>query len=335
MSQAVKEHIVSTMDYPDDVEFYNRSTIIKTKKDATIVDELKHILTVLKAAGKTRAILLDSASGRIQPDLLACAIMGFWRKSRRPVIVMMGDMWHKDNGIKGKVQKFILGFADKAIVRYAPLSSEEFPFFEKSWGISKDKLRFLPYFYTFTSDDLSAPPPAQEGFIFSGGNAHRDYAPLIKAMESLPEYQLVIGSRLLDGVTLPPNVKAGQLPRPEFISKMRASRAVIVPIRKGLVRSTGHQTYLNGMLLGKPTIISDILGVREYTQNGTNAMIVDGTPEGYVAAIRWVMDPANKPQIDAMCRSAQESAQKVYTFEAHCKRLLDIIDEAVEDYFIK
>lgn len=333
MSQAVKEHFVSTMDYPDDVEFFNRSTILKTKKDATIIDELKHILTVLNAARKTRAILLDSASGRIQPDLLACAIMGFWRRSRRPAIVMMGDMWHKDSGIKGKVQKFILGFADKAITRYAPLSSEEFPYFERSWGISKDKLRFLPYFYTFTSDDLSAPPPTQEDFIFSGGNAHRDYAPLVKAMESLPEYQLVIGSRLLDGMTLPPNVKAGQLPRPEFISKMRASRAVIVPIRKGLVRSTGHQTYLNGMLLGKPTIISDILGVREYTQNGTNAIIVDGTPESYVAAIRKVMDPANKPQMDAMCRSAQESAKNTYTFEAHCKRLLEIIDETIEDYY--
>ena len=242
-------------------------------------------------------------------------------------------MWQKDEGILGLIEKIILKLADRSVFRYAPLSREEFPFFESAWGISQDKLRFLPYYYTFTAADLSEPQPAQEDFIFAGGNAHRDYTTLAKAIESLPEYRFVIASHLLDGMKLPSNLQAGQVSRPEFIRLMRAARAVIVPIRRGLVRSTGHQTYLNGMLLQKPTIITDSLGVREYTGNGKGAMIVDGSPESYVKAIRKVMDKENQHEINAMCSLGHELAVREFTIENHTKRLLEIIDEAIKDYF--
>jgi glycosyltransferase involved in cell wall biosynthesis len=155
--------------------------------------------------------------------------------------------------------------------------------------------------------------------------------PLVKAMERLPEYRLVIGSHLLDDISLPPNVTTGQVPRSEFIRLMRLSKAVVVPIAKGLIRSTGHQTYLNGMLLGKPTIVNDVLGVREHTQNGRNAIIVDGTPEGYREAVRKVMDPANVEQMEALGKAAQASVKRDFTFEKHCERMLEILDEAIED----
>ena len=113
---------------------------------------------------------------------------------------------------------------------------------------------------------------------------------------------------------------------------MRASKAVIVPIAKDLARSTGHQTYLNGMMLGKPTIINDVLGVKEYTQNGEHAIIVDGTPQGYIEAIRRVMDPANHPQVEAMCKSARESVRNTFTFEKHCERMIQILYEALQTH---
>jgi glycosyltransferase involved in cell wall biosynthesis len=329
MNQSSKETLVSTLPYPDHLEFFNRTRIISANT-TTIAKKIRHLAKILNSAKQTHALLLNSTS---YDDLFCCMIMALWKKSNRPVIIMATDMWQKDSGLPGVIQKAVLRFADRAITRYAPLSREEFPFFSIAWGIPENKLRFLPYFYTFTKEDLNSSPPPQENFIFAGGNAHRDYAPLVKAIESLPEYEFVIASHLLEGKRLPPNVKAGQVPRPEFIKLMRASRAVIVPIRKGLIRSTGHQTYLNGMLLNKPTIITDTLGVREYTRNGKAALIVDGSPEGYIDAIQKVMGNKIESEIETMCKIGYELASKEFTFDNHCVRLLEITDEAIEDSY--
>ncbi|MCJ8504304.1 hypothetical protein MRU69_05735 [Kocuria flava] len=320
---------ISTFDYPDSAVFRERSVVIPRVIPPAPKDEAKDFLAVIRAARTAKAMVLDCASGRIQPELLACCVIGLWRKRHRPVIVMAGAMWHKDPGLRGVIQKAVLRLADRAVARYAMQSTEEFPAFVRSWGIPERKLRFMHYYYTFTERDLRDVPPAAEDFVFAGGNTHRDYLPLIEAMKNLPEHRLVIGSKLLEGMELPANVEAGQLPREEFIRKMRSARAVVVPIRQGLTRSTGHQTYLNGMLLRKPTIVTDVLGVREYTEDGRAVMIVDGTPEGYEAAIRKVFSPGNQEEIERMCDLAQKLATEEYTFEDYADRLVQILDEAV------
>ncbi len=321
---------ITTLDYPDHVGFSKRCKIISPNNRNNLLNKIKYIIEVLEAAKESRALLLDSS---IKLDLLISMCLGFWNKTHKPVVVIALDMWQKDKWLLGSIQKTILRFADRGIVRYAPLSAEEFPLFTSAWGISKEKLRFLPYHYTFTKKDLNRPPPPQENFFFAGGNAHRDYIPIIKAAENLPESEFVIASYLLDGMTLPSNVKAGQVSRSEFIRLMRASRAVIVPIKKGLVRSTGHQTYLNGMLLRKPTIITNTLGVHEYTSNGKNAIIVEGSTESYIQAIQWVMDSKNSSRINKMCDAAQESVLQEYSVEKHCDCLLEILDEAINEYY--
>lgn len=326
-----KLHFLATIDYSDYPEFAERAHVL-VNGDDSILGQLRFAVKVFKASKNESALLLDSASGSIHPDLLAAVLIGFWRRTAKPVIVMMGDMWHNDKGLRGFLQKVALRLADGAIVRYAPLSSDEFPIFEKTWGISRLKLRFLPYFYTFTKADLNSPSPPQEDFIFSGGNAHRDYETLLQAAEALPAHKFVIGSHLLDGRKLPSNVTAGQVPRTEFIRLMRASRMVIVPILPNLTRSTGHQTYLNAMLLGKPTIVNDTLGVREHVRHGETAIVVDGSPEGYVEAVRRVIDPANQAEMQRICNAAQEDVLTNFSFEKHCERLFDILDEAIEEY---
>lgn len=322
---------VSTFDYPDSAAFRERSVVIPRVIPPAPLDEVRDFFAVIRAARTTKAMVLDCASGRAQPELLACCVIGLWRRKHRPVIVMAGAMWHKDPGLRGAIQKVILKLADRAITRYAMQSTEEFPVFVRSWGIPQDKLRFMHYYYTFTARDLQEDPPPAENFVFAGGNTHRDYLPLVEAMKKLPQHRLVIGSKLLDGTELPPNVQAGQLPRKEFIRMMRAARAVVVPIREGLTRSTGHQTYLNGMLLRKPTIVTDVMGVKEYTEDGRAVLIVDGTSDDYVNAIQKVFSPEDQEEIERMCDLAQTLATEKYTFEDYADRLVEILDEAVSE----
>ena len=95
----------------------------------------------------------------------------------------------------------------------------------------------------------------------------------------------------------------------EFIRLMRRARAVVVPIRQGLRRSIGQQTFLNSMYMGKPTIISGGLGVRDHVENGEHALIVDGGIAGYVGALAWVLDPRNQRSVTEMADRGRERAR--------------------------
>lgn len=326
-----KERFVATVNYNAHPEFAQRS-ILLSKTDFSLLSEIKFIPQLVRATSKAKLFLLDSTSGKIHPDVLATILIRLLPRSHRPVIVFMGAMWQKDDGIKGLMQKLMLRLADGAIARYAVQSTDEIPLFASAWGISESKMRFVPYIYTFTDKDLSLPAPAREGFIFAGGNSHRDYEPFLEAINLLREHKFVIATHLLEGKTLPPNVKAGPVPRDEFIRLMRASAAVVVPMKKGLIRAVGQQTYLNAMMLGKPTIVSNALGVIDHVQDGQTAIVVDGEPESYVQAIRKVMDPANQVEIDQMCQNARDVVLKQFTFERHVEHLLEILDEAAENH---
>lgn len=323
---------LTTIDYSDHKEFAERSFVLPPH-DGTLMSQLIYLRKLLSASKENKVFLLDSASGSIHPDLLAAALIGFMQKKQRPLIVMMGDMWHKDRGIQGVLQKLLLRLADRSIFRYAPLSLDEFPIFAKAWGISQKKLRFLPYFYTFTSEDLSDNPPEPEDFIFSGGNSHRDYESLIKVATELPNEKFIIASHRLSGIELPKNVLAGQVPRDEFIRLMWASKMVVVPIQQGLTRSTGHQTYLNGLLLGKPTIVNNVLGVKDHLRHMETAIVVNGSPKSYVDAIKWVLDLHNSDLVRNIAYNGQKTVLRDFSFEKHCECLLSILEEAYIDYF--
>ena len=141
----------------------------------------------------------------------------------------------------------------------------------------------------------------------------------------------MIAARVLEGQSLPPNVKAAQVSRQEFIFLMRASAAVVVPIRPNLNRAAGQQTYLNSMLLGKPTIINNVLGVRDYVQNNDIAWVVDGSVEGYIGSIREIFDPAHQEKVREVTAKARRKVLEQFTFERHAERLLAILDEAIEE----
>jgi len=76
------------------------------------------------------------------------------------------------------------------------------------------------------------------------------------------------------------------------------------------------------MLLERPAIITSALGVRDRARDGETALVVDGLPRSY-------MDPANKTEIDKMCKVARKIVLERFTFQNHATRLLVVLDEAV------
>lgn len=317
----------TTVDYLDHPQFAARATLIQRPQVSSLRDGLRIVANILKAAWQRSPLLLTSSWGRVHPDLLASAIMGLWPQRWRPTVVMMGCMWEPSGGWRGWIEQRIVRLADRAITLYAVQSSEELTIFPKTWRVGLYKTRRCLYFYTLEPHELI--PLPEETHIFAGGNAQRDYEPLLEAARRLPEQQFILATYKLDPSQLPPNVTAKPVSHERFVELMRTAVINITPIQRGLHRAAGQQTYLNAMLLGKPTITTETLAVHDHIDHKKTGLIVDGTADQYVAAINWLLDPQNESAVAAMRCAAKKAATHQFNFPNHVSRLLEIMDEAL------
>ena len=283
--------------------------------------------TFLALCGQT-PLVLNSSAGRLRGELIAAALAGLIPRRRRPTAVLVGEMWQKDPGLRGRLEATIVRLADRAIDRYVVYSSRECTHFPALWGVAPAKVRFVPFFSTV--EHLATPPQASSGsYVFSGGNPFRDYAPLLEAARVLSDVDFVLATSALEGQSLPKNVRAGPVSHTEFMALLAGAAVVVVPIRAGLDRAVGQQTYLNAMRLGKATIVSEGLAVRDHIQDGVTGLVVTGTTESYVTAFRWLLDPANADSARRLGAAAAADVQERFTFDRHVQGLLAVLDEAI------
>lgn len=291
----------------------------------------QRIWTLMKWARHCEVMILDSVSGKLHPDLIACIFMRLLEK--KPIVVMAGDMWDKGGTIKYFLQKWVVQLADPCIQRYVVHSAGEEKIFPQLWHISPKKVRACIYNYTFTDEEIIVVPSATNGYIFAGGNPFRNYDALLETAGQLPHRKFVIATRVLDGrKDIPSNVKIVQVQHTEFIRLMREADMVVTSLVSGKTRSAGQQTYLNAMRMGKVSIVNgkDVLGVTEYIQSYLNGIITDGTPQEFSKAIEWVYDPANRDAVNKITQLAQETV-KEFTYERYLRTMTSIIEQAITD----
>ncbi|MCS6841988.1 MAG: glycosyltransferase [Roseiflexus sp.] len=291
--------------------------------------EIALLRGVLQAAMRYEGLLLYTGRGRFKPEVLAVFFLSFLPRRWRPTIVLNGEAWEPNTGWRAALDRIIVRFADRAISRYALLSNDEQRLFPLVWGIDPSKVRFTPYMYTLTEEELQG--CVETGtYIFAGGNSFRDYAPLVEAARMMPEHAFVLATRKLNGYpNLPPNVRAGQVPTDEYVRLLRGAALVVVPLRMGTYRASGQQTYLNAMALKKLVIVNDALGVRDYVRHGENGLVVRGTPESYVEALRWALDPDNKSDVERIIERAYRDVLYRFNPTHHAHTLISVMNEAV------
>jgi glycosyltransferase involved in cell wall biosynthesis len=292
-------------------------------------DEIRLFWRVLKARRQYRTLLLFSSRGTFFPELLATILLGFLPKRRRPVVVLYGEMWEPNPGLRAPIERLVVRLVDRSVFRYVVYSEAETATFPGVWQIDPDKMRRCRFFHLH-SDDLPAPPnPGLH--VFAGGNSFRDYEPLIEAAAELSDTEFVICTMSPLDVDLPPNVTYGPVTNAEFKRLLASAKVVVVPLQRDTKRSAGNLTYFTAMCAGLPTIVSDALGVGEYIRDGDTGITVDGSPTDYVRALRWVLDPANEDEVRALGERAHEAASNEFTLEAHVTSLLAVMDEAQEE----
>ncbi len=265
-------------------------------------------------------------TGGLHPDVLALAAIGLW-PARRPTIVLMGEMWQPDPGLRGLIQRTLVRLADRAVRLYAVFSHDERELFPANWGVDPAKIRIVHYFASIREADLDG-PVCSEGFVFSGGTSMRDYEPLLAAARELPDVRFVLATDQLEGRhDLPPNVQAGRVSHREFMNLLRKASVVVVPLRGGLRRGAGQQTYLNAMWLGKPVVVSRAPAVVDHIDDGRTGVVVDGSPASYAEAIRDLLDDPDTAR--AIGAAAAREVRGRFTYRRHIDGMLDVLDEAL------
>jgi glycosyltransferase involved in cell wall biosynthesis len=127
---------------------------------------------------------------------------------------------------------------------------------------------------------------------------------------------------------VPPHVRTGPVSPEEFLELMAASRALVLPLSTATRRSGGQQTYLNALLLGKPVVVTDAPGVRDYLTDGVHALVVPPNADDLRRAVQQVLDTDNAEQMRAMAERGRELARRLNPGRYHA-HLVELARQAV------
>ncbi len=190
-----------------------------------------------------------------------------------------------------------------------------------AFGIPLDKMYAVPYCTTLTNYSFAV---RDEGYVFAGGDSLRDYRQLLEAIDGLP-YRVEIATNIRDqfsGRVIGEHVRVRGTSHEEFRELMAGASIHVLPLAAGFVRSVGHQTYLNGMALGKPVIVTDERGTREYIDSGVDGVTV---AQGDVAALReWIVKLMESSSLRAEIGQRAKARAGEFSGSAHLARLLEL-----------
>lgn len=293
--------------------------------------ELALFRAVLRAGWSGQPLLIYTSRGRFKPELLAAIALSLLPYGMRPPVVVYGEVLSPDGSALRKwAIRLLHGLLDRVVSHFNIYAEDEAAIYTGTWGVPAEKVRKVPYFIHGATHDGSVPEPARHGPVFMGGNTNRDYGPVMIAAARMPEVRFIVRTSRPPPGPMPLNVEWGQVPRDAYVAAMREASAVIVPIRQCKRRVAGMLTYLEAMWLRKLVIVPAALGVHEYIEHGRTGLVVDGTPDSYVAAIAWAMDPANAETVTAMTNAAHDTVRSRFTLDAHVAALMSVMKDATQ-----
>jgi hypothetical protein len=264
-------------------------------------------------------------------DLLGAVLLRL-RRDRPRVVISDATIEPGSRALAGRVppllarvlspaSRILVRLADGPHVRWCVLSTDELASFPATWSVAPERVHFTPFAHSLWNGGEHE-PVRDDGFVFAGGNSLRDYPLLIEAARGLTApVRIATGWRPPEPP--PSHVTVGSVPHEEFLALMRASRVVVVPLVP-TVRSTGQQTYLNAMALGKPVIVTDAPGVRDYIDDGVTGVVVAPDAHALHRALADALDPANARRYAEMGAKAREIVLTRFTDDRYREALLAV-----------
>ena len=307
--------IVTTLHFPRRAAWAARARML----DRDALPPHRLLRELLGQAGPDDVVVLDGGIGAraLYLDRVAAGLLAHRR--RPPRVVITDSTWAPGRGRRAAVRAI-----DSPRTTYCVLSTSEQASFPGNWGVDPGRVAVTPFYWTLP-EAHPEPRPGGHG-VFAGGDSLRDHATLLRAARHV-EAPVTIATRQPPAGDAPPNVTMGPVPPETFLTQLRESAVVVVPLVPGLARSAGQQTYLNAMVLGKPVVVSDVPGVRDHVVHGETGLVVPaGDADALSDALRWATDPAHEAEVRRMGERARRAVLDGASPDAYVDRLLSVID---------
>lgn len=131
---------------------------------------------------------------------------------------------------------------------------------------------------------------SEDGPLYSAGWAHRDWPTLVAALRRTGVPAVISAGELPD---LPPNVQTvEQLSPDDGRELMRAARCVALAFHDTELPS-GPLVLLDAMAHGKPVVVTDVGGTRDYVTHRQDALVV---PPGDVPALAAAIEELSRDE---------------------------------------
>jgi glycosyltransferase involved in cell wall biosynthesis len=285
-------------------------------------------IRILWAAIIEKALLVDYFG---LETFIVVGLIGLLPKRYKPAVVYLGRVPNPKTRLPEFMSNKIIKFFDQGVTLYAAYANDAKTNFTKYWRIKEDKIRVSYYYMDTLEDEVNIHSKVDEKLIFSGGIANRDFKPIIQVARKMPYFRFIIGTiNLGENDDIPSNVKVCWPSKKDYRQLVHDAATVILPVDTNSTIVVGLMGLLEAMWLRTPVIISDAIGVRDYVQDDNTGIIVDGSTEGYLEAIQWVLDPKNAFEVKTMCDRAYDVVTTQFTLGKYVERLIAIMDEAME-----
>lgn len=237
-----------------------------------------------------------------------------------PIVAWCFNIGRFPTGWKRRVARFFLRSVDMFVVH----SRGELALLRDRLMIDEARICFVPL--QRAAIPLLADEETEAPFALAMGSANRDYATLYEACRrtGLP-LTLVAARHALPAEPPPPNVTLrSDLDPAACLRLAQQARVSIVPLAD-VAAASGQITMVEAMRMGRPLIVTDAIGSRDYVVDGATGLLVPPRdPAALAAAMRRLWDDATLRTrlADAARRFAGESLSD----EAAAAALARILD---------
>lgn len=198
-------------------------------------------------------------------------------------------------------------------------------------GLPAEKVHFFPdYVDTEFFDptrvidgELSKDTEVEPGYILAVGQEGRDYRLLLSALADAETRAIIVpSSAWVETRTLPTPLPGNvtvrtRIPFKQLRQLYRGASAVVVPVVENTQYAAGVNALLEGLSMGRPVIVSDTPGLKDYLNEDYMTVITPNDRKAIVQAIR---------QIDTQkAAGARQEALKQYSIEGYVAKLVAVL----------
>ena len=161
-------------------------------------------------------------------------------------------------------------------------------------------------------------------YFYAAGWARRDWATLVAALNRMQVRAVLAPGGALPGITNPRVEVLTEMPPPAEGRRLAAaSRAVVIFLEETEV-AAGPLVLLDAMSMGKPVIVNDTNGNRDYVGDGVSGLVVPpGDVDATVTALHAVdADPDLRQRLGS---AAHERVEKQNSVEQFWRNLREIV----------